>query len=46
MKAVLTALCFTLAALGAAEGPLHPSLDGKVLTGTKAGLGPKAMPAA
>jgi hypothetical protein len=33
MKAVLTALCFALAALGAAEGPLHPSLEGKVVTG-------------
>ena len=33
MKAALTALCFALAALGAAEGPPHPTLEGKVVTG-------------
>jgi hypothetical protein len=33
MKAVLSALCFAWAALAIAEVPLHPSLEGKVVTG-------------
>ena len=33
MKAVLSALGFALVALSAAEGPLHPTLEGKVVTG-------------
>jgi len=33
MKAVFSALCLVWAALAAAEEPLHPSLEGKVVTG-------------
>ena len=33
MKAVFSALCFVWVALAAAESPLHPSLEGKVVTG-------------
>ena len=33
MKAVFSALCLALTALSAAEAPLHPALDGKVVTG-------------
>jgi hypothetical protein len=33
MKAVFSALCFALAAVSASEAPLHPTLEGKVVTG-------------
>lgn len=33
MKAVVSALCFVWAALAGAKEPLHPSLEGKVVTG-------------
>ncbi len=33
MKAVISALCLTMAALSAAEGPPHTTLEGKVVTG-------------
>jgi hypothetical protein len=33
MKAVFSALCFVWAALAFSAGPLHPSLEGKVVTG-------------
>lgn len=33
MKAVLSACCFALAAVAAADAPLHPTLEGKVVTG-------------